>query len=118
MSAAKAVEHYMGMNGRKRLNCAQSVVAGLAGEDPTFNDTISSFASCGGGKAPEGICGALHAARHLLGSDAETSRKCESEFILAAGSAKCREIRSLKKLSCRECVFKAAELVEKARKND
>ncbi len=113
MSRKKAEELYLGVNGNKRHNCAQAVIAGFMEELSLKEADAAAFASHGGGKAPNGICGALYAAQHIISMKApETVEKCSSSFILAAGSDKCKEIRAMKKLSCLGCVGKASELLE------
>ena len=87
MRAKKAKEHYLGMNGRKRLNCAQSVVAAFDENDPK----IGRFAGYGSGKAPDGWCGAASAAAEMTGDKDAT----EKSFSETAGSVKCREIRKI-----------------------
>ncbi len=119
MSVKKSIEHYQGINGRKKLNCAQSLIAGFSDDFTVEEKTIAAFASCGGGKAPEGRCGALHAAQYILGgAHTESAKKCEEIFTQSAGSVKCKEIRAQKKLPCPECVEKAAEFLEKCNANN
>ena len=113
MSRIKAKELYMGLNGNKKHNCAQAVIAGFKDKFSLEDELVASFAGYGGGKAPEGCCGALYAAQHVLKSaSSEEIEKCNEAFIKAAGSNKCREIRSMKKLVCLGCVEKAAEFLE------
>lgn len=89
----------------KRYNCAQSVLKLHAVEE----EKVDEFKAFGGGRAPEGVCGALHAALDLLHPD--THEEVRSEFKEHAGSEKCREIRQLGKLSCLECVKLGAKKV-------
>ena len=48
------------------------------------------------------------AAKSLL-EDEAARQGLEAAFILAAGSAQCRQIRKLRQLSCRQCVQAAAD---------
>jgi hypothetical protein len=113
MSKKKVNELYLGLNGSRKHNCAQSVVAGFKDEFLLNDETVAAFAAHGGGKAPEGLCGALYAARQLLQNvKPDEMEKITESFIGAAGSGKCREIRSGKTLSCLGCVGKAAEILE------
>ena len=90
----------------KLHNCAQAVAAGAGRED-----LVESFAVCGGGKAPGGLCGALHAALALAPeSEHENIKAC---FAEKAGALTCREIKSGTLFPCSECVRVAAELTEK-----
>ena len=94
----------------KKHNCAQAVADGCG-----LPDLAAGMASCGGGKAPEGMCGALYAA--LFFASAEDKKKMTEEFRDAAGSTLCREIKTVTGYPCCECVRTAASLVEKYRKN-
>lgn len=86
-------------------NCAQSVACGL-GHDELF----AELASCGGGRAPEGRCGALHAAMLIAGAaDAEKLRK---RFVAELGSDKCLELKRTLAVPCADCVATAARLAE------
>ncbi|MFA6569018.1 MAG: C-GCAxxG-C-C family protein [Victivallales bacterium] len=112
MSIVKAKEHYLGINGNKKHNCAQAVIAGFKDRFSLTDELVAIFAAHGGGKAPGGLCGALYAARHILENVSPGEMEKSSDaFIKTAGSAKCREIRSMKKLSCLACVEKAAEIL-------
>ena len=104
----KAVELFTAVP--KLHNCAQAVAAG-AGDEAL----AESMKVCGGGKAPLGRCGALHAALEL--TPAECHAQVISEFVALAGAETCREIKSAPlPYPCAECVRTGAELVEKYRK--
>ena len=93
----------------KLHNCAQAVAAGAGN-----NKLAQDMSSCGGGKAPLGRCGALHAALCL--TKPEKHSELIAEFVKAAGFETCREIKgSAKPFPCAECVRVAAELAEKYR---
>ncbi len=89
-------------------NCAQSVALG-AGR-PILAEELRV---CGGGRAPEGICGALHAA--LLLAPEESRGAIREAFRERAGALTCREIKGAAKTPCLACVELAAELLEKSR---
>lgn len=94
--------------GHERHNCAQAVLkayASLAGVD---QGCVERFSRLGGGRAPDGECGALFAAKSLL-ADRSASQELHDAFVQAAGSPACREIRQLGRLSCRQCVETAAD---------
>ena len=93
----KAVNHF---------NCAQAVAAGSGRED-----LVQELSCCGGGKAPEGHCGALHAALMLVPESVRETAK--NDFAAAAGSLFCRDIKAAGSISCAECVAAAAGIVEK-----
>ena len=89
----------------KQHNCAQAVAAGAGRED-----LVCSLGSCGGGRAPEGLCGALYAAL-LLAPETE-HEKIRASFKAAAGALTCREIKAAAQFPCTGCVRVAAELTE------
>lgn len=92
----------------KTHNCAQSVAAGCDAEE-----RVSELAACGGGRAPEGRCGALHAA--LLLVPAEKREPLEAEFAARAGAVTCHALKQVVHFPCSACVRLAAELAEKYR---
>ncbi len=89
-------------------NCAQSVALGA--NRPILAEELRS---CGGGRAPEGICGALHAA--LLLAPEERREEIRGAFRERAGALTCREIKGESKTPCLACVELASELLEKSR---
>ena len=89
----------------KQHNCAQAVSAGAGRED-----LVSELASCGGGRAPDGLCGALYSALMLISEDKRNELECA--FSEAAGAVRCCDIKA-KSFPCTECVRIAAELTEK-----
>ena len=106
MSIEKAKKHFLGKEGHERLDCAQSILRAFAHLAPQFKEALCQ----GGGRAPDGECGAYCAAKHLLAMKCpEKLKGFEEHFEKLAGSLKCDEIRKLKKLSCLGCVEKAAE---------
>jgi len=86
-----------------KLNCAQAVLKFCESHERISPEIISEFQAHGGGRAPEGVCGALHAVK-FIHDDSEKNIDFEKEFIAAAGSTICREIRREGKLSCADCV--------------
>lgn len=113
MSVEKAKKNYLDRTGPRRLNCCESVAHAFKDNIPLPDDELKNFSQFGGGRAPEGYCGAVYAAKRLLEvSGSQGSAKLVEIFKTIAGSTKCREIKTLKKLSCPGCVEKAAEIVE------
>ena len=99
-------------HGKERFNCCQAVMKAFADKTGMTDDDIrEQFASHGGGRAPEGVCGALHAARELL--DKENFNILADKFEKAAGAKTCREIRSARQLPCVECVELVGQLLSK-----
>lgn len=103
----KAIELFTAVP--KLHNCAQAVAEGTGNKD-----LVGQMAVCGGGNAPQGRCGALHAALCLI--NPEKHANLIAEFVKHAGFETCREIKSAEKpFPCTDCVRVAAELVEKYR---
>jgi len=88
-------------------NCAQSVAAGC-----DRVDLVGELASCGGGRAPEGRCGALHAA--MMIAPPEKREAIRQAFIAENGSEFCRELKTVHRVPCEKCVDFAASMAEKA----
>jgi len=96
----------------RRGNCAQSVALAWKEKKEPESQHAEAFASAGGGRAPEGLCGALHAARELAGEhhkDQITTLFKEK----ASGYTACRDIRKNRILPCVDCVGLAAGLLDK-----
>jgi len=118
MSLAKAKAYFSDKGGSKKLNCAQAVIAAFREKFGLDENAVHLFASFGSGRAPEGECGALYAAKFILdGRHRDKAEECRNIFISKAGSVKCKEIRQLKKLSCVGCVETAAEFLDKIEEN-
>jgi hypothetical protein len=92
----------------ERLNCAQAVL--YAYQQITGDRILSivDFKPFGGGRAPEGLCGALHAACAVAPSKAENLRR---RFAEATGSLFCKELKGVTKVPCDTCVSTAAEIL-------
>ena len=66
MSIDKAKAHYAGKDGHRKMNCAQTIMHAFKEKFAVSEEAVNEFAAYGGGKAPGGCCGSLHAARVLL----------------------------------------------------
>ena len=114
MSVEKAKAHYTGKEGCRRLNCAQTIAHAFKDKFDLSDEDIERFAASGGGRAPDGQCGCLYAARIILEKDHSARIKdCEDMLLSSAGSTKCRDIRASRKLLCLGCVEKVAAYIEK-----
>ncbi len=110
-----AVNRYKGKNGMSKENCSMSIIKSFhESSAPMKTDELSEFSGFGGGRAPEGYCGALYAAEKLIDkSNSLGFKEIKNSFLEEAGSLKCREIRKLGKLPCEGCVRVTAELLNK-----
>jgi hypothetical protein len=91
-------------------NCAQTIAAGFE-----QHALVEAFKTCGGGRAPEGICGALNAAMQLA-PEAKRAEILEA-FRLKNGAVGCHELKQTFRVACPQCVATAAELLEAAHKD-
>ncbi|WP_419787999.1 C-GCAxxG-C-C family (seleno)protein [Pseudodesulfovibrio sp.] len=98
--------------GVEKYNCAQAVLKAYQVESGLSEADLKAASNAGNGKAPGGRCGALQAAMILLDTQ-EVVENVRQEFASAAGSTKCKEVRSINRLKCRECVALAAGLIER-----
>jgi hypothetical protein len=97
----------------ERLNCAQSILRAFQEHRNIPEDVILQAKQLGGGRAEDGLCGALYTALQLVDDPAERQRMREA-FTASAGSDKCREIRRAAQVPCVECVKIAAGLVHQS----
>ncbi|MBN2686265.1 MAG: C_GCAxxG_C_C family protein [Pontiellaceae bacterium] len=109
----RALDHF---RGPERYNCAQSVYRSLEKHQEVPAEKVSALASAGSGRAPEGLCGALYAAKLVLSEDRKTELR--GWFEENGGSIHCREIRKARKMSCRDCVAVAADFVDRNLKKE
>jgi hypothetical protein len=104
------VERAMTAYKKERLNCAQSVLRAFQQHRSISEEEIVQARHHGGGRAENGVCGALHAALKLTG-DPSLRDHLRSTFVARAGAETCREIRSAARLPCVDCVRLAASLL-------
>ncbi len=84
-------------------NCAQTVCAACGRPD-----LVESLSQCGGGKAPEGMCGALYGATRVAPDRAEA---LIASFGAANGAIHCFQLKREKKVPCEVCVRTAVSLL-------
>lgn len=90
----------------KMYNCAQAVAA-AAGRV----DMLEELRCCGGGKAPDNLCGALFAAMMIAGE--EESLLIREKFYSELKADTCAQLKGEVMVPCARCVAVAAELLEK-----
>ena len=110
MTARKASDHF---HKEDKYNCAQAILKAFQEEYAISQEMIDSYKINGGGRAENGLCGALFAAKTLL-NDPSKTEVLEQAFTEKAGSCKCREIMILKMLPCADCVDLAAQIMDEA----
>jgi len=112
MLAKQARDYFLGKNG-KRLNCYQAVLAVFKDIFKLQAGDIEEGLKFSGGRAPEGMCGAVYAVEKICTRKGNLKFNIFSnKFIQQNGAIKCQEIRKLKKISCAECVEQAVEFLE------
>ena len=98
-------------HGAERYNCAQSVLKSTEKYRTVDGEKLLEYGRFGGGRARDGLCGALFAAKQEMEHDTQRAA-ARKYFEDHAGSVHCREIRRAGRMSCRDCVAAAAELLE------
>ncbi|MFI4911377.1 MAG: C-GCAxxG-C-C family (seleno)protein [Sedimentisphaeraceae bacterium JB056] len=99
-------------HGVEKYNCAQAIVAAFKEKYNVSQDVIDEFKAFGGGRAEEGLCGALYAGLHLAGGDL-VKDELRNVFMEKAGCLTCKGIKKGSKMPCSECVGLAAATLEK-----
>ncbi len=105
MEKPNALEFF---RGKVRYNCAQAVLKAYAPVTGADESCLERFAQFGGGRAPDGECGAVFAAKSLL-EDADARKAVERDFVTLTGTMRCRDIRTGRRASCEQCVQTAAD---------
>ena len=108
MERIKSEEHFH--KTPHNFNCAQAVLKGFQHHFQIEDEEIETFRAHGGGRAAEGLCGALHAANHLMKKLGH--EPLNQHFIEKAIHEKCKDIKLNKTCTCEECVKIADELVQ------
>ena len=103
----KALKHFRQGKG---YNCAQTVYNSQRKHGSVCEKTLAELGLAGGGRAPDGLCGALYAAKLHLPE--ERKAEIRAQFEESGGSVRCREIRKARKMSCQDCVAEAADFLE------
>jgi hypothetical protein len=102
-----ALEHFR--RPPQRLNCAQSVLYAYQQVGGSTRLTLEDMKGFGGGRAPGGLCGALHTACALAPEKAELLK---TRFAEVTGSVFCKELRAANQHPCEVCVTAAAQLLQ------
>ena len=103
-------------HGVEKYNCAQAVLKFFEDHPAASPEKIEEFKQFGGGRAPDGVCGAIYAASHILNNE-KLAAELKETFKREAGSCGCREIKDAGRLSCAGCVDLAADFCLKKIKN-
>lgn len=90
--------------------CAQAILKGFQQEFAIKDDLVDEFAEYRGGRAPDGVCGAVYAANYLLRQ--KGFEPINETFAAKAGSDKCIEIKGTYRFPCPDCIILADQLIE------
>ena len=99
----------------ERLNCAQSVLHAWREVSGDKSIALADLKPFGGGRARDGLCGALYAACTVAPTKVG---QLKAHFAARMGSLYCKELRAARKNSCEACVAYAAELLETRKERD
>lgn len=93
-------------HGKEGYNCAQAVLKAFQDDYQISEEKIREFKLYGGGRAEDGICGALYAALQLCTEEQKPA--LIEAFEIAAKHSTCEKIKD-KTLPCNQCVAAAAQ---------
>ena len=93
----------------EKLNCAQALLKGFQQEFEISDLEIEEYRAWGGGRAKDGICGALYAGERILSQANKSS--IVAEFKQKTGFVDCLNLKK-GELSCEEYVRMVDNLVE------
>ncbi len=108
MPVEKSKQYYRGKEG---YNCAQAIAAGFCEHFDGCTSFIEECKMFSGGRAKEGLCGALFAAE-TIATDQDKAFRIRKKFREEVGAVSCREIKSTTKTPCISCVETAARILK------
>ena len=100
--------------GYKQLNCAQAIAEAFREEFGFITEkTVKSFKKMGKGKAPNGECGMLYAAKYIFEKNGQPhiAKEFEKHFMEFAGATKCKELIKKKIPFCAYCIDQTANFI-------
>lgn len=96
-------------------NCAQAIHKSVQPWTGLSDEEIElAYRPMGGGRAPEGMCGAIYAVRTILGEDTEEAKRLTDAFVERTGGLTCRELKGKNGRPCSWLVEQAEELLTQA----
>lgn len=94
-------------------NCAQALHKAWQAHTGLSDAEIElRYRPMGGGRAPEGMCGAIYAVRTLVGEDSPLAEELTRSFAERMGGLTCRELKGKYGRPCSALVATAAELLQ------
>ncbi|MDY5858860.1 MAG: C-GCAxxG-C-C family (seleno)protein [Porphyromonas sp.] len=93
-------------------NCAQAIHKSFQDQTQMSDDEIElMYRPMGGGRAPEGMCGAIYAVRSLVGEGTAEAEALTTAFVERTGGLTCRELKGKHGRPCSWLVEQAEELL-------
>ena len=92
-----------------RWNCAQAVLHACQETGKAQHLAIEDFRQSGGGKAPQGECGALFAACQAAPEKADEIREA---FLSQNGATTCHDLKKIHRVPCEQSVGSASAILE------
>ncbi len=93
-------------------NCAQAILKAYQKKFNIPENLIEEFKANGGGRAEDGICGALYSALYLMRQNPEELKAIQNKFIKQIGSPYCKTIKQNNNTPCLKCVNTAFFIVK------
>lgn len=94
-----------------RHNCAQAVANKWHAHFEIPASIVADMKAFGGGRSPEGLCGALFAGLEVVPSE-EDKQHLLAQFEATTGRTKCLDLKRDRKFSCTQCVDIVDQLIE------
>lgn len=99
----------------ENYNCAQAIVKGRQNELLlSDNDIELHFRSKGGGRAKDGICGAIYSATQIL--DKESAQRVQAKAEKILGGRTCTELKDERCIPCTYIVDLIDKLIDEENK--
>lgn len=93
-------------------NCAQAIHKGFQEATALTDQEIElAYRPMGGGRAPEGMCGAIYAVRTLVGEDTPLADELTEAFMDKTGGLTCHELKGRDGRPCSWLVEEAEALL-------
>lgn len=109
MNRNKSLEFFH--NESNHWNCAQAIQKSFQDITKLSDETIElEYRPKGGGRAENGICGALYAAKQII-NDSAKAQEIEEEFCKRLGGVTCKELKQNLKVPCIQSVAIAEEIL-------
>lgn len=93
-------------------NCAQTILKVYQKEFNISEELIEEFKANGGGRAENGICGALYSTLYLMKQTPKNLKTIQDKFIKQIGSPYCKTIKQTSPPPCLKCINIASKILD------